>query len=58
MLSGGINGEVAYIMRRRATLENFLEFLSGADQHDEAYWISKGLGVASLLAEWRQQQTP
>lgn len=43
--------ESAYIMRRRATLENFLEFLSGADQHGEAYCIWSGSGVAQSLAE-------
>ncbi|MEX2728968.1 MAG: hypothetical protein Q6353_017060 [Candidatus Sigynarchaeum springense] len=51
-LSGGGDGEVAYIMRRRATLEHFLSFLSGAQRPSEQFWISKNLGVARLLAEY------
>jgi hypothetical protein len=55
MLTGGLDGEVAYIIQRRATLESFLEFLSGANQHDETYWISEGLGVAQLLIEYQNR---
>lgn len=52
-LSIGSDGEVAYIIQKRATLGNFLSFIRGDAQQNEAFWISKGLGIASLLAAYR-----
>nr|MDO8088228.1 hypothetical protein [Candidatus Sigynarchaeum springense] len=53
----GAQGEVAYIIRRRATLENFLRFLRGDAAPSEAQWAKDptyaGMGMATLLAEYR-----
>ncbi|MEX2682055.1 MAG: hypothetical protein Q6373_010675 [Candidatus Sigynarchaeota archaeon] len=56
-LTTGAGGEVAYVIRRRATLENFLRFLRGDARPDEAQWATNpafaGLGMAVLLAQYR-----
>jgi hypothetical protein len=55
-LTGQPDGQVTFIVNRRATLENFLRFLRGDAPPTEMQWASDpafdGLGMAALLAEY------
>ncbi|MEX2718014.1 MAG: hypothetical protein Q6370_017105 [Candidatus Sigynarchaeota archaeon] len=51
-LTTGFDSESAYVITRRATLENFFRFLRGDVPLEEDDWIALGLGIDDLLAEY------